>query len=317
MTLQEMYDLVVEMGIKADPRGRDGIKKLLEKTKKDFQELQEKKKKYFDKESFTNPYADTRILNGDPKMPVKKILAGIDMNVGEVLLADRLNQKGEKIDALVGHHPEGSALAGLDEVMDLQIDVMESFGVPVNIAESLMRERMMQVKRRLNPANHNQTVDAARLLHVPLIVMHTVWDNMGWKFMSDYLARKEFGTVGDVLAAVEELPEFQESKKGKAGPMITAGSDKNRPGKVVVSGFTGGTEGSKLIYEKLANAGVGTIIEMHMSEEHFSEAKKHHLNVVVTGHMASDSLGANIYFDELEKNGIEVLPCSGFIRVKR
>lgn len=319
MTLQQIYDLAIEMGIKADPRGADGIKRLLARTKKAYNEMPEKKKKYFDKEAITNPYSDTRILVGDTKTQAKRILAGIDMNVGEVLLADRLSQKGKKIDAILGHHPEGLALAGLDEVMDLQVDLLSSFGIPVNVAEALLNERISQVKRRLNPINHAQSVDAARLLGIPFLVIHTVWDNLGWHFVSNYLKRKEkdLETVGDVLEALEELPEFQESKKGKAGPRITAGSEKNRAGRVIVSGFTGGTEGSKHIYEKMSHAGAGTIIEMHMSEEHFEEAKKHHLNVIVSGHIASDSIGANIFLDELERRGVDIVPCSGLIRIKR
>ena len=81
--------------------------------------------------------------------------------------------------------------------------------------------------------------------------------------------------------------------------------------------FTGGTEGAKEIYERLSHAGVGTIIGMHISEEHRKEAKKHHLNLVVTGHMASDSIGINLLLDQLEKKGLEVVSCSGLIRVKR
>lgn len=317
MTLQEIYDLAIEMGVAADPRGADGVKKLLSRTKKEYEELPEKKKKYFDKESLKNPYSDTRILFGDSKTKIKKILTGIDIGVGEVLLADRLNQKGEGIDLLIGHHPHGAALASLDEVMDLQVDLMVSFGVPVNVAEALLSERIGQVKRRLGPANHFQSVDAARLLDFPFLVIHTVWDNLGSNFVSNYLKKKDSETVGDVLEALENLPEFEEAKKGKAGPRITSGSEKNRAGKVIVSGFTGGTEGSKLMYEKLAQAGAGTIIEMHQSEEHFEEAKKHHLNVIVSGHMASDSIGANLFLDTLEKRGVKVIPCSGLIRVKR
>lgn len=317
MTLQEIYDLAIEMGIKADPRGGERVKKLLSRTKKEYEELAEKKKKYFDRESFKNPYSDTRILFGDPKTKVKKVLTGIDIDVGEVLLADRLNQKGEGINLLLGHHPHGAALASLDEVMDLQVDLMASFGVPVNVAEALLSERISQVKRRLGPANHFQSVDAARLLDFPFLVIHTVWDNLGSNFVSNYLKKKDSETVGDVLEALENLPEFEEAKKGKAGPRITSGNEKNRAGKVIVSGFTGGTEGSKLMYEKLAQAGVGTVIEMHQSEEHFEEAKKHHLNVIISGHMASDSIGANLFLDTLEKRGIAVIPCSGLIRVKR
>ena len=52
-------------------------------------------------------------------------------------------------------------------------------------------------------------------------------------------------------------------------------------------------------------------------EEHFKEAKKHHLNVIIAGHIASDSLGANLFLDELEKRGVEIVTFSGLIRAKR
>jgi len=33
--------------------------------------------------------------------------------------------------------------------------------------------------------------------------------------------------------------------------------------------------------------------------------------------MSSDSLGVNLFLDELGKQGIEVVPCSGLIRISR
>lgn len=317
MTLQEIYDLAIQMGIKADPRGEAGIKDLLKRAEKDYKELSEKEKKYFDKETLKNPFADSRILNGDSKTKVKKLITGIDVDTGEVVLTDRLNQKGEKIDLIIGHHPHGTGLAALDEVMGVQVDLMESFGVPVNVAESLIGDRISQVKRGVAPANHFQSVDAARLLDIPFMAIHTIWDNIGHNFLSKHINSKKCYTVSDVVERIEELPEFKEGKRRKAGPRITVGSGKNRAGKIALSGFTGGTSGSKHIYEKMAQSGVGTIIEMHMNEDHFKEAKKHHLNVVISGHIASDSLGANIFLDELEKKGIEIVPFSGLIRVKR
>ena len=67
----------------------------------------------------------------------------------------------------------------------------------------------------------------------------------------------------------------------------------------------------------MAKAGVGTIIEMHMPEDAVTELRKLHVNVIDCGHMAADSIGANVFFDEVENQGVEVLPCSGFIRVSR
>jgi len=102
-----------------------------------------------------------------------------------------------------------------------------------------------------------------------------------------------------------------------AGPKIFVGDKERRCGKIAVTEITGGTEGSPGIYEKLAIAGVGTILAMHQSEEHRKEAEKSHLNVVVAGHACSDSLGMNLFLDELEKRGIEIISCAGLIRVSR
>lgn len=316
MTLQQIYQLGIDMGKKADPRGEKQVNNYLLRIKKEYQELSEKKKKYFDKESLNNPYSDSRILFGKSEMIVKKVMAGIDAESSEVLLADRLNQKGEKIDLLISHHPSGHALASLHEVMDLQVDVFESYGVPVNIAHALLEKRKGEVQRKFSPLNHGQAVDAARLLNIPLLALHTIWDNLGDNFMKDYLAKKTFHTAGDVLDYVNEIPEFIESLKGKAGPSLVSGSLTSRAGRVVVS-FTGGTNPSKELYREMAKAGVGTLIEMHVSEESLKELQKLHINVIDTGHMAADSIGANLFLDELEKKGIEIIPCSGLIRVRR
>ena len=91
----------------------------------------------------------------------------------------------------------------------------------------------------------------------------------------------------------------------------------NYCGKVAVTELTGGTEGAKDIYQAMANAGIGTVISMHQSEEHREEAQKAHVNVVIAGHLSSDSLGMNLFLDELEKKGVEVVACSGLIRVSR
>jgi len=316
MTIQEIYDLGLEMGMKADPRGYDKVKKLLAKIKKEYEGLPEKKKKYFDKECTKNPYSDSRLLAGDFKKEVKRILAGIDANGTEVLLADRLNEKGKKIDLLIGHHPEGNAYANLHEVMDLQVGVYEELGVPINVAHALMMERMQEIKRRIHPINHNQAVDAAKLLDIPLLTLHTIWDNMGDNFMRQYIKKHSYETLGDVYESLMEIPEFIEAEKGKAGPSIVSGSEKSPAGKIAVF-FTGGTDPSKEMHVEIAKAGIGTIITMHMPEDTIKVMKKNHINVINTGHMSSDSIGANIFFDELEKHGIEVIACSGLIRVKR
>lgn len=316
-TLKELYKDAVEAGIEADPRGRDGIKKVLARRKKEYDALSDTKKKFYDQEDLWDPYIDSGILTGNPDKEVKKVLAGIDIETGEVMLADSLNRNGAGIDLLVAHHPHGRSYAALHEVMEMQADNLARYGVPINIAEGVMGERIQEVARKISPRNHTQAVDAARLLNLGFICTHTIADNLVFDFLEKLFNAKSAETVGDVLAILEEIPEYQEAMRGKAGPMLFSGNAKNRAGKIAPLEITGGTEGSHLIYEKLSQAGVGTIIGMHASEEHRKEAQKHHINLVIAGHMSSDSLGMNLLLDRFEKKGIEILSCGGFIRVSR
>jgi putative NIF3 family GTP cyclohydrolase 1 type 2 len=316
MTIQEIYDLALNMAIKADPRGEAFVKKLLAKAKVKAGELTDKEKRFFDKESLKNPYSDSRILVGDPNTEVKKVLAGIDVSSAEVLLMDRLNEKGGGFDLFISHHPEGHALAGLHGVMDLQVDMYAAVGVPVNVAHALISKRMKEVELRFHPLNHTQAIDTARLLGVPVISLHTIWDNIGNKFMQDFLEKRELDTVGEVLDCMLELPEYQEAMKGKAGPIIVSGNSNSRAGKIVLF-FTGGTNPSKELYAEFAKAGIGTVIDMHMNTDAIMEMRKLNINVINAGHMVSDSIGANIFLDVLEERGIDVVACSGLIRVKR
>ena len=316
MKLKEIYKIAVHEGIVEDPRGKEEVDKFLEQEKKKFESLSEGKKKYYEKEALTNPYADTRILYNDEKKEIKKVLVGIDISVADLLLAKELERTGNGVDAVIAHHPAGVALAGLSEVMHLQADVIAKLGVPINVAESILQPRISEVSRSVAPINHNRSIDAATLLKIPFACFHTVADNHVQTYLQKIFDEKKPRTVEDVQERLLEIPEYQEAAKLKAGPALFCGRINSRAGKVFVD-MTGGTEGSEKIYEELSRAGIGTIIAMHISEKLRAKAEKNHISVVVAGHIASDSLGLNLLFDKIENRGLEIIPFSGFIRVKR
>lgn len=315
MTTGEIFELAVQLGIKADLRGQKSVKEHLRHAKQQYRQLSKLAKANFDLESLTNPYADSRILVDLKQSRIGHVLAGIDMEGPELLMAKQLGN----IDLVIAHHPEGIGLAGLSEVMDLQADVLAGYGVPINIAESVIRPRISEVSRGLSPANHNRSVDMARLLALDFVCLHTPADNLGARYLVDLIDRKKnkLSRVSDLLKLLSDIPEYAQAAKQKAGPRLFAGSPDNHCGKIAVTEFTGGTSGSKDIYEKMANFGIGTVVGMHMSEEHRREAEKNHINVVIAGHMASDSLGMNLLLDELVRQGIEVTATSGLIRISR
>lgn len=301
------------MGIESDFRGREGVQKFLENKKKKFQKLSLEEQEDFDKDALENPYLDSGICNIAEDKEIKKVLVGIDVGPEEILLAKELGN----IDLVLAHHPIGKGLAQLADVMDLQSDVLNYYGVPINIAEGLMREKISEVARGVNSYNHQRTVDTAKLLGFNLMNSHTPCDNLAAKFLKDLIDQKKPETVGELISVLRKIPEYKEAIKIGVGPKIFVGNPENRCGKISMSEITGGTEGSPKLYEKMAQAGIGTVVGMHVSEEHKKEAESANVNIVIAGHISSDSLGVNLFLDELEKQGIEIVPCSGFTRFSR
>ncbi len=313
MKIQEIYNLAIEMGVEADFRGKEKIQKVLARRKEQYQKLFEAEKAEFDLESLANPYSDSRILNISQDKEIKKALVGIDIEPAEILMAKEIGG----IDLIISHHQKGKALATLHEVMELQSDVLNQYGVPINIAEGLTKEKISEVARGLNKINHQRTVDAAKLMNLNLICVHTPCDNLAARFLKSKIENKNPERLGDLMDIFKDIPEYKIASQNGAPPRIFVGNKENRCGKIALTEITGGTEGSPKIYQNLAQAGVGTIVGMHVSEEHKKEAEISLINIVIAGHMATDSLGLNLFLDELEKRGVEIVPCSGLVRVSR
>lgn len=311
MNLQQIYDLGVKMGINSDLRGVPRVKHILKRSKEMYDNAGANRKKKFDKEKLTNPYSDTRVFV-DNKKEIKKVMAGIDIGPEEIMMAKQFG-----CDAVIAHHPVGNALNDLGDVMHLQADVLAMYGVPINIAEHMIRERIEEVARGVSPINTYRTVMAAELYDMGLMCIHTPTDNLVADYLDKHLKKAKPQYLKDIIASLEQIPEYQKAIEQKAGPRLFTGHPHASVGKMVLTEITGGTEGAVGIYEKMSQAGIGTIVGMHMDEARKKEAQKNHVNVVIAGHMSSDSLGMNLFLDELEKRGIEIIPVSGLIRVSR
>ena len=317
MKLKHIYEIFIREGIKSDPRKPEQIRKTLQDKLKEYRKQRTAARKFFDSERFRNPYADLRILNGDPQLEVKRMLVGIDIDVGELVMADRMAQKGEGFDLVLAHHPKGIALAGLDDVMRLQTDLLVNLGINESIANDLMGKRIQEVARNLHSANHARVVDAANLLNIPLMCCHTPADNHVARYLQKLVDSQKPKTLGQIVQLLMQEPEYRSAAALQAGPQVLIGKAKSKAGKVLVD-MTGGTEGSKDVFARLSQLGVQTLLGMHYSQEHFRRIKSEHINVVNAGHIASDNLGMNLILDRLtKKEDIEIVCCSGFRRFKR
>lgn len=315
MTTSEIFNLGIAQAVRADPRGPEGVEKYLKRIAKEYADLKPQDKDFFDLTLLKNPYPDSSIHYDNGKS-IRRVMVGIDISGTEILLASQLGERDQAIDLVIGHHPNGKSLANLQEVMEMSVGVYESYGLPIHIAEKLIEERIREVGRSTHPANHDRVVDVARLLDINFIDTHTITDNLVDKFLRDLIEEKKPETLGDTLKILMEIPEYQLAKRQGAGPKIIAGSSRHRLGKCVVE-MTGGTNPSAKVYPEFSKAGFSTMLSMHMREDGVTKANECSMNVIITGHMASDSLGMNLFLDELEKKSIEIVVCGGLMRVSR
>ncbi len=254
-----------------------------------------------------------------PPIPsVGTILVGIDLEIGEVLLADRLKEKGQPVDLLLAHHPEGRALARLEEVMGVQADVWHKFGVSITYGDAVMHERMSEIMRALHPRNNERNVQAARLLGLPFMCCHTPADNSVNAFLqAECDALGEEGTVDELLDMLKSIPEYHQAVLEGMGPTIFQG-ERPPPDRQDHAGYdrrnlrSAWTPSANWRRPAWAPSSACT-----WAKNIARSAKEEKVNVVIAGHVSSDSLGMNLIIDQYERQGVKVIACSGFTRVSR
>lgn len=246
-----------------------------------------------------------------PGENLSRVLVGIDVDAAEILLAREL-----KVDGVISHHPGGSALVNMYKVMERQIDRMVEAGVPINKAQKALRERMEEVDRHLHVTNYDRGVSAARLLNMPFVGIHSPADVLAERRVQEHLDKelnlKPKATLKDVLEVLNEIPEYRLSA---AKPVIRVGGEKDFAGRILVT-MAGGTSGGPEVAKAYFEAGVGTLVMMHVPDDTVKAVREQKIgNIIVAGHMASDSIGLNILIQALEKKGLTVVRASGVIEI--
>ncbi len=232
---------------------------------------------------------------------ISKVLFGIDAGVPELLLAKQLGY-----DAVIAHHPQGgTAVINFHQVFKRHIQQMIKAGVPREEAQKVVKKKLQALEVQGHTRNYAHAVDVAKLLKMPYMNIHTPLDEVGRRIMSEQIHSRigENSTVQDMVSALKELNEF---KKAVTEIKIRLGRAENLAGKVVMS-HGAGTNGGYEIAKTYFKHGVGTVVYIHISpvdlEKLRAEGKG---NLVVTGHIASDSVGINPLIHELEKRNVSV-----------
>ncbi len=232
---------------------------------------------------------------------IRKILFTLDAGVPELLLAKQLG-----FDAVVAHHPVGGTAAiNFHEVFRRHIRQMVDAGIPEGEAEKAVEKKISGLEVDAHARNYAQAIDAAKLLRIAFMNVHTPLDEIGRRIMSSQLARdlRDDSTLSDVVHSLEDLPEFANSvTKIK----IRIGRREDRAGRVVVS-HGAGTNGGYDVARTYFLHGVRTVVYIHIGLSDLEKLKNESRgNLIITGHIASDSVGINPFLEGLEKKGITV-----------
>jgi putative NIF3 family GTP cyclohydrolase 1 type 2 len=242
---------------------------------------------------------------------IGRVLFGIDVDLGELLYAREAG-----FDAVVAHHPiGGSARTGLPQVVWRQVPQMVAEGIEEEVARAAVGQRISGMERSLHTANVNRVVDTARLLGLPLANIHLPCDIISRQTVVELLEKgaTPASSVDEVIGLLRTLPEIAAAP---AAPQAWLGRGANQLGRWTVA-MAGGTNGGHPVFREYYNAGVDTILAMHIGEADLLRLEAEvpaGKNLIITGHMGTDSLGINTVIAAMESEfGMEVTRTSGIV----
>jgi putative NIF3 family GTP cyclohydrolase 1 type 2 len=235
---------------------------------------------------------------------IRKILFGIDAGVQEILLAQKMH-----CNAVISHHPQGgTAILNFHKMFERHVELMVEAGVPKKEAEQAVQKKRDALEVENHARNYDHNVSVARLLKMPYMNIHAPLDEIGRQRMTKQVKlateKNPKATVDDIVASLQNLSEF---KNAHTAIKIRLGKASNKAGKVVVS-HAAGTNGGYDVAKTFFKYGVGTLIYIHISSSDLEHLRAEGLeNLIVTGHISSDSVGINPFLAELENKGISVI----------
>lgn len=250
---------------------------------------------------FTEIPGDSSIFY--PGENIKKTLFGIDVFNSGIIAA-----KEHGYDLVISHHPPNKTFTArfCNEIKD-QVKLLVKAGVSEKHAAAIVEPIVDKFYNWNRDKNHSEVISLAAKLEMPLINIHQPCDELGRRYLQaipDKIGQD--ATVGDLMSRFGQIREVLQS--GERIELV-CGDLSKRIGRTIV--FHGmGTNGGYAVATALFEIGVNTVIYIHLLPYQENErkllAKENKGNLILTGHYASDSIGANIFIRELEGLGIDV-----------
>lgn len=306
MTLGDIYRKSVEVGIASDWRGQDRIDGILATARS------ESSGPGFDRDRLFNPYGDTRIAFGDPDTPVEAILVGIEIWPKEVLLAGLMRTMGKPVDLCISHHTScvNRGMFNFSDILLTHKCCLAEVGVPREQYDPAVDKWLSE----LGSDWKLDTVNTARNLDLPLLVVHTPCDLLHVKRTRDLFARMRGSPLREIVEVLNGTEEFQQNPHRE---VVVHGDPEAKPGKVY-NPVGAGWRPLVPLFELACQAGINTALLVEVPEEHLTVAAEYGVNVLGVPANPNCNYGINILLDELEQCApLTIYEAENFVRVRR
>lgn len=238
---------------------------------------------------------------------IKKILFGVDIDSSDLYYA-----KANGYDAVIAHHPQANIIDSY-KVFEDQVDIMKKYGIPEEAAKKAIEEKIEMLRIAAVSRNYDDTISVARMLNMPFLNIHQPLDEIGRRLMQekvDEVCKNENALVRDVVNA---LGSFKEMKAARTKVEVLVGDENARAGKTIVA-HGAYTNGGYDVANTCFEYGIDTVVYIHIGYPDYVRLKKENKgNLIISGHIASDSVGINPFIDKLRERGAEVTTIKGII----
>jgi hypothetical protein len=232
---------------------------------------------------------------------IHRILFGIDVEAAELHIAQQLGY-----DAAVAHHPTGCLPASWPVFMR-HVDQMVAAGVPESAAQEVAERMATRLRRMDMLANYDHVPSVARLLGMPYMNIHSPLDEIGrQRIQAEIDACRSANPDVTLQGVIDHLMGMPEYQTAATQPEVVLGDPDARAGQAVLS-HAALDNGGFPVADAYFEHGVDTVIYIHLDEPELQKLRQvGRGQIIVLGHIASDSAGINPFIEALEERGLEV-----------
>lgn len=308
-----MFRRMIAVGRKADWRNEATIERQLAQRRAEYEALTGTARTFYDPQRLWNPFGCSRISSGRPDLDVRGMIVGINCTLAGILYAERLRDRGRRLDAFLAHHgipPSGSLYADINNV---HYDVLVDLGVPEETARRVVNNAIRNYRLRMGnePTGFELHTDMA------LFSVHNPMDNLMALRTAQLLAREKPRTLSDVVDVLLTIEEFALSARAGVPPEIAVGSSDSPVGAIYIDTLGGICLNDDELSALLAAGRVHTVLRLTYGNC-IRICREAGANLIFIPHNASDNLGINLILDQIiAEESIDIVQTDSFYRIPR